>query len=574
MQSAPKSAHRFPEATHTLLEQQDGAVFVQEKGREELWISQGLDEETNGNYENWLCLSPMDDNFGLEVNGATLVPARLSHFQIDARGKVKKALGIGKQKEKRVVMTRDMEGEGQYTYVERIPGPIKNAVLLSSRNGEKTNEDILPSSDTAALTRLGTANILELGRREPAYFEQTVLSDDGTRTLETKVVDNRSRIGESGSYPLTADIRSHLERFGKIVYESDPRGTDRLVICLKHIHGRVGDGVMFSSFENATPNSFQRHQKNMCDSMVGILDLVGKERTRLFLETFPFSFSALPVSEQKKLLGMDGAIDKFFTEGESASRKQVLERFGNRWKKNPQKMMDVLQIFSEPMSKGHILTECARRNCLDLLYGDGRPGELYNRIIELADMAEKRLRSSPFAIGMVGVASDQASMQGERMQLVLEASQRGVIEQMAKTVQAGNVAVLEYGGGHFSSGIQHSQTSIGVLFEEYLRFLPRTQFVVVQVNDYAETQAAYAGLYGALKRQPIQFQKKFHNLRESLNENMQFLTVLILFSEGTDPVNREKAQNMLQQLLDVIADLEKTLHGLLAELRQYKGESN
>lgn len=391
-----------------------------------------------------LVVAPYLHDFGFRVEDVALVPALFGTLH-DARSKFTKLLG-----------------RGEIPDAHQIDLSERGYLSMSSR---AAIESLMPD---ASIEELGPGFKVVQGLREDVYRRV-----GGEVPKET---DNRERL--QGESLLTPALRAILEQYGTIVYESDPRGADRLVVGVKHVHGMQMSSWELAGFDLEAAGRFNVHQKEIVNSIDESTDHLGARNTNLFLETFPEIKEDGSESEEfaKMLL--------FYSDLQQAT--QQLNRRETPLSKQ------ALSIY-ESNTRAHFMQMAINKGSVNMLRGDGRvPTEAKQRESQAKlefDAAMTRVRG-----GGVGTASNIVRRGRAQDTYVFTQSQKQVVANVAKHSRKGGTDFLIYGGGHFASGTP-SKDNGQVLFEEMLSLIPRTQVVIMEPRNYSNVLDDF-GRYG------------------------------------------------------------------------------
>lgn len=449
----------------------------------ELFVDTGTE---SGGYTDRVSARPFDLNFQLLIEGSVVIPVILSRCRQDIRSAILRCLsGQGKKAERYTGMPRNFgSGDKEVQFLKPMHETTSGRGVL-----------VIPASEIVAELykgatefRAGIARILELPKKPPVYRKRKFLRPMGYESIWQETVEDRRTPETSANGHLAPELRVILEAMGEIVYESDPTGTDRVVICFKNRHGLPGDEFLLRLFDSVEGEKYPAHNQALAGGQLSILNTVGADDVRFFLETFPLAFANAEDGDRQSLL-------------RSASLSETAEcaQQNGRW---DQYTVDTL------------LLACAQRGCLDNLYGDGR-WENHVQMQELKDTRNRQMDELGMHVGQVGVASAIAELKEQEKRQTLDYPQRVTVMQMAEHLEASCTGVLTYGGGHFSSGTMFEDYSSD--FESYLQFLPKTQIIVVEQHDYDSIGRLYYRLFAAVGTLPPEHQLRFHQLYQIHN---------------------------------------------------------
>ncbi len=453
----------FHDAVHANIAPQPNVEVARERDHEELWLLQGMQSVDRATIESWMRMDAMDDKLLLELGGMYGVPVKISQYQRTIHKSVLRLFGAKKNETKKYQsLYRDFHGNREWQEFEKIPGDTKNGLLVFPQRTANTGNlsDFAPYT---SITRVGIAHVLELPAKKVVYQEITRIEDG--HTPETNVIDRRQEGQIQGTELLTPELREYLSAMGKIVYESDPKDTDRLLVCFKHVHGISGIRQTTAILEGNESTDLLEHQHHISEAQLHLLKTFGPEKTRIFAESFPLTQEG--ISEELNRLYKARVLLNDMLSGAVP----VPEDF-------PLPIEDLKEV-SMVDTTGNAIKYCLEKDAMHIINGDGRY-EAYEIHEENEQMRERQLEMSLTFFGQSGAAAGITDVSKKENAELFEEPQANVLMRMAKTMQPGTVGSLVYGGAHFQSGTTTPEMLEPRLFEDYLQFLPRTHIVVVE----------------------------------------------------------------------------------------------
>lgn len=244
----------FPPAITEALPHDEGVLLAKDRSGETLLLR--IDDFRTRHHESWLKIRPFDDDFGLDMEGGAAVPVHLYHVQKDVRGALAKLLRIGEKPELSIPFYVDTAPDKTMVF-QAAPQYGESALLtLESVDPENVHQDIVSSRN------IGGMQVSVLQPHVPMkQYRHERLAFGRTRKFVTKNIDHGD--DPTASALLTPERRGVLDGIGKIVYESDPRGTDRLLICLKRHTEPAGISRLCELFEPMFASHVRRHTNGL-----------------------------------------------------------------------------------------------------------------------------------------------------------------------------------------------------------------------------------------------------------------------------------------------------------------------
>lgn len=261
MSTAPRF---FPPAIREALPSDEGVLLVKDRSGETLLLR--IDDLRTRHHESWLKICPVDDDFGLDIAGRVAVPVHLYHVQKDVRGALTKLLRIGERPELSIPFYVDTGFDE--TVVFASEPQYAESALLTLESAESEN----PHQNIVSARNIGGVQISILQPLVPMrQYRHQRLASGRTR----KFVTNNTDHGDPGAPPslLKPEHRGVLDGIGKTVYEGDPTGTDRLLVCLKRYEEPVGVSRVCALFDPLFRGSLIRHKSNLAAGIESIESL-------------------------------------------------------------------------------------------------------------------------------------------------------------------------------------------------------------------------------------------------------------------------------------------------------------
>lgn len=385
-------------------------------------------------------IEPFAHEFGFEAQGLSIVPANCGHIERDTRGFLARNFGMNPELDPMQKLTWvGLEQDG--------------AVVMGA------HEDVMVAFPGAVISKLGKAWLVKKPKQTPIY-SRTVRGDQET------LVDHRSeRLSQS---LLKPDVRAILEECGDVVYESDPTNADRLLICIKHVHGSSDSPWTLRAMNPAAADAFMRHQSLITRAMGKML--VKVQNPDLFLETFPETTNG------------DDEVNAFASNIVRATA------------------MPATLLTAKAKARGHFpaefafLTDNVRSSAVryalttrhaDRVHGDGRFESENEFETEKNQLMQDHFDAKKQG-GGVGVASYLHRQTEKTDALVFTRTHASLTNIVARHLTAGRTGIVPYGAMHFASGDNVCDAERIGLMEEYFAHLPKTQVVVVEPHNYAE----------------------------------------------------------------------------------------
>lgn len=546
MASVPQPS--FPEETASFVPE---GKMLRERTGQELWVSDGTLH--GGGFTKLLSFQPQFNGLALELcdaPGIRAVPVRVASYQRDSRSGLAKVLKIGEQHVTRSIGSRELDTPGTYVDVQVTSGGESADGLLCYQQapGLPVASVLLrlyPGADVRTLTR---ALFLKLPSGEPTYTRvMPPLGRSHHQAIKETIMDRRDSLGTTEGL-LTPDIRNMLEACGDIVYESDARGTDRLVVAFRHIHGFSGDAFRFSTHDPAHAELFLAHQRSIEQAALAIINHAGPHKTRCVLESFHANYAdwhtdAFAIA---RFAMWRSSIDSRTL---AASLADILRQHAIDYREED--VAALASVIDDSCAPSFpILGAYREAEALDRVHGDGRPA-MEDRHT-LSEAARNRMRMyAARSDDQVGVASDMAKFRHEEAVHLMEEPQERIVTELAAHLRSGEICLLPYGAGHLHFGT-HLQRAIDEKksLERYLSWLPKTQVVVVEERHMAALDDAYGMESEAIRRLDRTTAHNVSLLRADIMETtMQMIHCLYDCMSGD---SRDVIDASYQQTLDML----------------------
>ncbi|TSD00331.1 MAG: hypothetical protein Greene101449_201 [Candidatus Peregrinibacteria bacterium Greene1014_49] len=360
---------------------------------------------------------------------------------------------------------------------EVVFGPGKKPFILKQTELRKEFlvwlEDAGVNFDQAAEARWGSANITKLGPSiglmegmHPVLRKRQQLPEGDPAVTQQDVERLHSQVGK------IEEIVRGGEGHGHIVYRNFPKEWDRLIVCLKHMHGHMQGAAILVNAASKVQREFLLHQEHGAAIGRAVLALSPPEKRRLYLETFPETpehWDQFP-AEVKGMIDISKHTSLF--QG-LLLNKEDFEPM-NRFFKT---MNDLFEAYLKALSENRFADAKKSFQEGNILARLLHPGRILGA--ELLEAGNTGI----YGDGRVetGITAYEPHDENYLFMKPHITLARGVHEHLP----TGGIGVLMDGGGHFrSNNKEWKRAQAGAYLEDYLDHVPGTACMVIEPYHY------------------------------------------------------------------------------------------
>lgn len=460
---------------------------------------------------------PFDDQFEFPVEyGCALVPSNIvGDIYLDQRGTLQRFFS--------------KIPEGLRTYNMPIGFPLEGSAYLSPQRSKRgalmipihSNEALPQDVLSVPGEQINLTRLIEIVR-ETTYWichvctaGEILHSEGGDKGRIFHWLDDH--------FP---HMRGLLGQFGTVVYEGGAPDADRLLLCLKDIHGDAVAVDQFCALGDESPDFFVHAQNDLIDIVQKILHQEGCDHVKIFLESFPAQVSQ-DYLEDPLVQGLMMIAGRF----PSMTIVDALQRLKSGIN-NESSMHAILPGCIGVRER--ILAECAARGRTDILFGDGRFEKLRQERDKHREEHKEGISNKKVTrrgIEGLAIAGKQINAVFTDEKLFHE-PHRYLTASIARELKAKQIGILVYGGYHFGAGTRirtEDDVEFNIrYFEEYFSYLPRTRVIVMESKHLGaanQENLRIIELLGHLKPEEL---KEYTNVRPELERiNLLYLLNLI-----------------------------------------------
>lgn len=263
----------------------------------------------------------------------------------------------------------------------------------------------------------------------------------------------------SESTLLTDQIRAQLEAIGIVLYEHIPKNADRLLISFLHDHGSPSTTDL-ALHQPAFQSAILGHQNNITRVACNILDEIGSDKVKMFLESCPLSFDDWDEEMHARVFPPSsmtiGEADILRIAGNSLYRQRLFKLMAPSIQGNDH---NAIHYMGQLGAAVRIMRHCNSHDAMEIIFGDGESGD------------------------------PNAELSFEQLFLERQKAQKEMVE---SHLLPGMIGLQVYGLKHFGSDPfpRHGDLK-GKYFEDDFRNVPRLQHVVVQEQNQDKLNELY-----------------------------------------------------------------------------------
>lgn len=522
---------KFPQATQAVLKAENPKSVSADRYAQSIWV------QTTADTINQIIPFADEFEFATEHEGK-LIPIIIRVYTLDIRTKLQKLLRAkaptgGKQQE-------TINGELRSVHINDTPD--ESGYIVQTKEAQQDPTVLQLIAESQILVENNAYTIVATTKHPPVYAKKIRVENNLYPTGE-EVIDNRS----STSTPslLATNVRTVLESYGNIVFESNPENASKLIICIRNIHGTPGHTPFLEAVNPEQTSVDYEHHANIMRMINGIK--THSKTVHFYGETLS---TELTEPEMTQVVADTLVKVNFPALMRTEAFQQIL---------SDEDVHYLTQIISTQLRSSDYLAYLhSVSNNPELVRGDGR---MLNGVSDRE--ATKGVRQDIVmgnVIGGVGTASHVIGLMTQEKERIFLAPQSTIAKQIFTRATPDTVSVVVYGAGHFVYG--KSEEDYILKFEDYFAQIPNAQIIVVEEkneqqydNEYRLANAKVSKLTVEKKCALFVAEKEIATIMRKIE-----FTCLQLHYEPSDTIKLQDLKRLLQTYAELMQTMKDALN--------------